>query len=145
MTDDVILRDHGRFDRAWNLSVQAGSIRETSGRCHGHVRVLGDETVCALYAADDRLWFQYGDRRWNADDVALLWARGAAGDSIFTVSTDEGLELEIIYRSPTPDPFDPTYDWIDTLEDDFLRWVAEVLPDRDSRRQRLELYRIGFE
>lgn len=147
MTGDVTLRDFGRFDRAWNLSVATGSVRETSGRCHGHIQVAGEEsgrTVCALYAADDRLWLQYGDRRWNADEVELRWARQPNGDSLFTVRTDEGPELEIGYRSPAPDPFDPAYDWIDTLEDDFLRWVAEVVPDAAARRERLDLYRAGF-
>lgn len=57
-----------------------------------------------------------------------------------------GPELELRCPAPDPGPFDPAYDWTDTVADDFFLWAAERLGDGsgDSRHALTEHFGAGF-
>ncbi|MGW2511575.1 hypothetical protein ACWC0A_19560 [Streptomyces scopuliridis] len=46
--------------------------------------------------------------------------------------------------APVPEPFDPSYDAIDALEDDFLHWVTQRLATPGRRHDLLAHYLNGF-
>ncbi|GGR90812.1 hypothetical protein GCM10010252_32100 [Streptomyces aureoverticillatus] len=151
----VVLQDYDRHGRVWSLETGTGLLTPASGRCHGFVHLTdasrrGDAPVAAaLYAegADTTtLWLQYGPRWWDCSSVAVRQASEPDGHRLFTVFGVRGPELELRYPAPDPGPFDPAYDWIDTVADDFFLWAAERLADdaEDGRRALTEHFGTGF-
>jgi hypothetical protein len=133
----VILCDYDRFGTAWELA--GDTLTPASGLCHGHVRVKADADgrLCALYAQDGRLWLQIGARRWDTDQIVLRLDSGL----LAITGPDKAV---IRYALPQPDPFDPTYDAIDAMEDDIFLWLSDRLASPISRTQMLGTYAAGF-
>ncbi|GHC53788.1 hypothetical protein [Streptomyces flavofungini] len=154
----VVLQDYDRHGRIWSLEIATGLLTPASGRCHGFVRVLdepargGPPVPAALYAEGSgarTLWLQYGPERWDCSTVAVRQASEPDGHRLFTVFGERGPELELRYPAPDPGPFDPAYDWIDTVADDFFLWAAERLTDptedtTDARRALTAHFATGF-
>ncbi|AJT63270.1 hypothetical protein T261_1584 [Streptomyces lydicus] len=141
----IPLQDYDRHDRVWALDPRSGHLSPASGRCHGFVRVSSEKNpVAALFADAGRLWLQYGDRHWDCEEVSVRCSAAPDGTREFTITGHHGPELRLNYPAPRPEPFDPTYDWIDTLADDFLLWVAERLADPDRRQALRDHYMAGF-
>lgn len=152
MRSAVLLRDHGRHDRAWALDVGSGLLTPAAGRCHGFVRPpladAGPDTggaAAALYAAAGVLWLQYGDQRWDCDTVSVGQGPDAGGGRTFSVHGERGRDLRVAYPAPDTGPFDPAYDYTDALADDFFLWVAEQLRDTAHRPVLRDHFLTGFE
>ncbi|UQA96886.1 hypothetical protein [Streptomyces halobius] len=144
-THRIPLQDYDRHDLVWALDPPSGHLSTGSGRCHGFVRVSSaKKPVAALFADAGRLWLQYGDRHWDCEEVSVRHSTAPDGTREFTVTGPRGTELCLGYPAPRPEPFDPAYDWIDTLADDFLLWVAERLAAPDRREALREHYTAGF-
>ncbi|MET9515183.1 hypothetical protein [Streptomyces sp. NPDC002994] len=143
----IALQDYDHHGRVWALDPLTGASAPASGRCHGFVRLPGGEggQAAALYADAGKLWLQYGEHRWDCETVVVRHARRPDGAHVFTVLGGEGTELEVRCPAPDPGPFDPTYDWIDTVADDFFLWVAGQLAEREGRRALLEHFLTGFD
>ncbi|WP_030558952.1 hypothetical protein [Streptomyces aureocirculatus] len=154
-TREVVLQDYDRHGRIWSLDITTGVLSPGSGRCHGFVHLTdasrqGDVAVAAALYADGpgsgTLWLQYGPTRWDCSRVAVRQASEGDGHRLFTVFGTGGPELELRYPAPDPGPFDPAYDWIDTVADDFFLWAAERLGDEggSSRHTLTEHFGAGF-
>ncbi|MFG2138829.1 hypothetical protein [Streptomyces sp. NPDC048650] len=144
----VVLQDYGRHDRGWALDLRSGRITPAAGRRHGFVRPAPQAAegarTAALFAARERLWLQYGERRWDCATVTVRCDAAAGGTRLFTVTGPHGRELALRYPAPVPEPFDPAYDAIDALEDDFFRWAADRLATAERRRALRAGYLTGF-
>lgn len=143
------MQDYDHHDRVWALAPATGKSAPAVGRCHGFVRLPpdggGDTAVAALYADAGTLWLQCGDVRWDCATIAVRHARRTDGTHLFTVVGAEGTVLEIPCPAPEPGLFDPTYDWIDMLADDFFLWAADQLSDREGHTILRDHYLDGFD
>ncbi|WP_306333187.1 hypothetical protein [Streptomyces sp. KL118A] len=148
------LSDYDRHGRVWDLDPASGLLSPApGGSCHGfvHLPEKGEHAAAALYGAGEEagtLWLQFGARRWDCAAVSVRQASLPDGTRRFTV-TDSlagsgGPEFELPYSAPDSGPFDPAYDWLDELADDFYLWVADRLVTAASRQTLLEHFRAGF-
>ncbi|WP_055563562.1 hypothetical protein [Streptomyces atriruber] len=149
------LSDYDRHGRVWDLDPASGLLSPApGGSCHGFVHLAeeGEHAAAALYGAGEEagtLWLQFGARRWDCAAVSVRQASLPDGTRRFTVTdsvTGSGgdPEFELPYSAPDPVPFDPAYDWLDELADDFYLWVADRLATAASRQTLLEHFRAGF-
>ncbi|MFI8437246.1 hypothetical protein ACIGJO_26600 [Streptomyces sp. NPDC079020] len=152
----AVLQDYDHYGRLWVLDPPSGHLSpgpadafaQPAGErlCHGFVHVLshGAGGCAALYAESSVLWFQYGGRRWNGDDVSVRCGPRPDGSRLLTVTGPGAAPWEAEVPAPDRGPFDPAYDWTDTLADDFFLWVAEQLSDARHRSVLREHYLRGF-
>ncbi|MEU6991128.1 hypothetical protein ABZ953_10790 [Streptomyces sp. NPDC046465] len=150
------LADYDRHGRVWDLAPATGLLSPApGGPCHGFVHLPGhdEHAAAALYAAGPEagtLWLQYGARRWDCATVTVRQADLPSGGRRFTVEGSGGsgggpeYEFELPYPAPDTGPFDPAYDWVDALADDFFLWAADRLATDESRRTLLNHFLAGF-
>ncbi|MEU6820767.1 hypothetical protein ABZ921_09070 [Streptomyces atriruber] len=153
------LSDYDRHGRVWDLDPASGLLSPApGGSCHGfvHLPEKGEHAAAALYGAGEgagegtgagagTLWLQFGARRWNCAAVSVRQGSLPDGTRRFTVTdAGGGPEFELPYAAADSGPFDPAYDWLDELSDDFYLWVADRLATAASRQTLLEHFRAGF-
>ncbi|WAL99744.1 hypothetical protein [Streptomyces sp. Je 1-369] len=145
------LSDYDRHGRVWDLDPASGLLSPApGGSCHGFVHLPGDgeQAAGALYGAGEdsgTLWLQFGARRWDCASASVRQASLPDGTRHFAVAGSGGdPEFELPYAAPDSHPFDPAYDWLDELADDFYLWVADRLATAASRQTLLEHFRAGF-
>ncbi|MFI7320906.1 hypothetical protein [Streptomyces venezuelae] len=145
------LSDYDRHGRVWDLDPGSGLLSPApGGSCHGFVHLpgQGEQAAAALYGDGEgagTLWLQFGARRWDCASVSVRQASSADGTRHFAVIGPGGAtEFELPYAAPDSGPFDPAYDWLDELADDFYLWVSDRLATAASRQTLLEHFRAGF-
>ncbi|MEU5685838.1 hypothetical protein [Streptomyces venezuelae] len=145
------LSDYDRHGRVWDLDPASGLLSPApGGSCHGFVHLPGEgeHAAAALYGAGEgagTLWLQFGARRWDCASVSVRQASLPDGARHFAVTGSGGApEFELPYPAADSGPFDPAYDWLDELADDFFLWVADRLATAAARQTLLEHFRAGF-
>ncbi|MFF2324938.1 MULTISPECIES: hypothetical protein [unclassified Streptomyces] len=143
----TVLQDYDRHGAVWALDPASGLLTPASGRCHGFVHVLPHSTgtVAALYADDSVLWLQYGERRWDCEEVTVQHVQQPDGTRAVTVDSPPDEPWQAHLPPPDTGPFDPAYDWTDTLADDFFLWVGERLADAPRRALLRAHFLRGFD
>ncbi|MFF3735289.1 hypothetical protein ACFYXM_34735 [Streptomyces sp. NPDC002476] len=122
----AVLRDYDRHDVAWVLDPSSGLLVAASGRGHGFVHVLRHRTgtAAALHADGTVLCFQYGERRWDTEKGVVRLVRCPYG-RLLTIGGPSVPRWQKRLPQPDTGPYDPAYDWTDTLADDFFIRVDE--------------------
>jgi hypothetical protein len=95
----------------------------------------------AVYAFDDRLYFQAGIKRWDITDVDVdtrYWCRFGLASGFRLILNGKTVHRVILFHpNRAMWPFiDPTYDGIDFDSDHFLYFLSVHLTD-DEWKQRL--------
>ncbi|MER8091008.1 hypothetical protein ABTZ57_39640 [Streptomyces sp. NPDC094048] len=142
----TVLQDYDRHGLVWALDPASGLLVPASGRCQGFVHVLphGTGTFAALYADDAALWLQFGERRWDGEEVTVRHVQRPDGTRVVTVDHPSGPRWQTQLPPPDTGPYDPAYDWTDTLADNFFLWADEQLSDPHRRAVLRDHYRRGF-
>ncbi|MET7362230.1 hypothetical protein ABZS76_27885 [Streptomyces sp. NPDC005562] len=147
----TLVADYDRHGRVWDLAPATGLLSPApGGRCHGFVHLPGhdEHAATAVYATGPgagTLWLQYGARRWDGATVTVRQLSLPDGGRRFTVTGPDGAtHFELPYPAPDPGPFDPAYDWLDAVADDFFLWAADRLATEGSRRTLLDHFLTGF-
>ncbi|MER5362821.1 hypothetical protein [Streptomyces sp. NPDC002785] len=142
----TVLQDYDRHGTVWALDPASGLLTPASGLCHGFVHVLPHRTgtAAALYADDSALWLQYGQHRWNCEKVAVRHIQRPDGTRTITVDSPPDPQWQAHLPPPDTGPYDPAYDWTDTIADNFFLWVDERLADARRRAVLRDHFLRGF-
>jgi hypothetical protein len=88
-----------------------------------------------MYSDGGRVYFQYGERRWDllARGTRVEWKRAGKLNTIQVLERDT-LAFELSYRSVLSSlhaRWDPTFDAMDEETEDLFLWVYRRAADRE--------------
>ncbi|MFB7551584.1 hypothetical protein [Streptomyces sp. NPDC056154] len=91
-----------------------GAVKTLQARSmakYGNPLPHGTGTFAALYADDAALWFPFGERRWDGEEVTVRHVQRPDGIRVVTVDHPPGPKWQTQLPPPDTGPYDPACDW----------------------------------
>lgn len=132
MMDEIILLSWDRFGKMFRLNMATGQItsakRINSTETNGTVKFFIFGKWTAVYKYENSWYIQKGKKRFALDSEMSIETRHLPPFSITTLIIN-GNKFKLYEFSPMKllsKKFDPTYDSIDKMGDDYFEWLKDI-------------------